>query len=410
MSNTAQQRVRALKVENFMRLRTLEIGFDGHTMTLSGRNEQGKSTVLNSIVWALGGGAAGKKFPNPIHNGETKAVVEVTLDDFVVTRTASVDRKTSTLTVTSRDGSQKFASPQKLLDALIGKLSFDPLEFSRMNAKDQLEVLLDCVDLGFNLQELEADRKEAFEERTFVNREVKALDAQVQGIDAPAEAPELVDVSVLMQELGAAQRAHSYADEAMRSVSAWEIKLAEVQQNLEIARKDSINALAAKDKHRDPDDIQEQIAGSTEANKAGELIRQKAIFSDQLKVKTEEAEALTNKIKALDKKKSDALAKAEMPIDGLGIDENGVTFQGQPLTQASSAGLTKVSVAMAISLNPNLRLAYIRDGSLLDSENMKIIQDMAEACDFMVLIEVVDESGEVGIVIEDGMVATDPEW
>ncbi|GGJ56214.1 AAA family ATPase [Glutamicibacter ardleyensis] len=410
MSNTAQQRVRALKVDNFMRLRTLDIQFDGHTMTLSGRNEQGKSTVLNSIVWALGGGAAGKKFPNPIHNGETKATVEVTLDDFVVTRTASVDRKTSTLTVTSRDGSQKYASPQKLLDALIGKLSFDPLEFSRMNDKDQLAVLLDCVDLGFDLQELEADRKSTFEERTFVNREVKSLDAQVQGIDAPDEAPALVDVGVLMQELTAAQRAYADVDSAIRDVSSWEMKLIDVQTALDRARQVSVDLLAARDDHRDPDEIQEQIAGSTEANKAGELIRQKAIFSDQLKAKTAEADELSNKIKALDKKKSDALAKAEMPIDGLGLDENGVTFQGQPLSQASSAGLTKVSVAMAISLNPNLRLAYIRDGSLLDSENMKIIQDMAEACDFMVLIEVVDESGEVGIVIEDGMVATDPEW
>ena len=59
---------------------------------------------------------------------------------------------------------------------------------------------------------------------------------------------------------------------------------------------------------------------------------------------------------------------------------------------------------MAMVSNPKLRVILIRDGSLLDSENLKVIQEMAADLDFQVLIERVDDTGKVGIYIEDGEV------
>lgn len=420
--STNPQRVVALKAENFKRLTAIDLEFDSHVITLSGRNEQGKSSVLDAIWWALAGGAAAKKITNPIRNGETKASVQVTLDDFVITRTASVDKKTTSVQVTSRDGSQKFSSPQKLLDALIGKLSFDPLEFSRMSDKDQRAALLGAVDIGIDLDAWDAERNQAFTERTDVNRSVKNLQAQVDGIVIPEGTPEPVDTAALIAELNTAQNASHNLRVAMTAVDGWVSKIERLNRELEEAQAEKYTAegqlLAAEQAHekcRPVEAIQADISGASEANKAGDMIREKERLSKMLADATAEATALTDKITAMDKNKADLLATAEMPIEGLGIDESGVTYQGQPLSQASGAGITKVSMAMAIALNPDLRLAYIRDGSLLDSENMAIVQEMAEANDFMVMIEVVDETGAVGIVIEDGAVSTshgggDPEW
>ena len=64
----------------------------------------------------------------------------------------------------------------------------------------------------------------------------------------------------------------------------------------------------------------------------------------------------------------------------------------------------RVSVAMAMALNPEVRVIRITDGSLLDSENLRVIGEMASAGDFQVWVERVDESGKVGITIEDGEV------
>jgi len=91
-----------------------------------------------------------------------------------------------------------------------------------------------------------------------------------------------------------------------------------------------------------------------------------------------------------------------MPIDGLSFDDEGVLFNAIPFSQLSSAEQLKVSISMAMSMNPKLRLIRIMDGSLLDSENMEIIKSMANDNDFQIWIEKVDESGKIGIYIEDG--------
>ncbi len=110
------------------------------------------------------------------------------------------------------------------------------------------------------------------------------------------------------------------------------------------------------------------------------------------------------KLGAIDKKKADALAKVKFPIDGLGFDDSGVTFYGVPFVQASAAEQLRVSAALAMATDPELRILQVRDGSLLDSDSMAVLEELAAEHDFQVWVEVVDESGSLGIVIEDGSV------
>jgi len=90
-----------------------------------------------------------------------------------------------------------------------------------------------------------------------------------------------------------------------------------------------------------------------------------------------------------------------MPIKGLSVDKDGVTYKGFPFSQLSDSEQLKVSMAIAMAVNPKLKVIRVRDGSLLDEENMKIIREMANNNDFQIWIERV-EQGEVGFIIEDG--------
>jgi len=83
-----------------------------------------------------------------------------------------------------------------------------------------------------------------------------------------------------------------------------------------------------------------------------------------------------------------------------------VTFQGIPFHQASSSQQLRVSLAIAMALNPTLRIIRISDGSLLDDHSMAIIREMAKAKDYQIWIEVVGD--RVGIQIEDGLVKGAP--
>ena len=107
----------------------------------------------------------------------------------------------------------------------------------------------------------------------------------------------------------------------------------------------------------------------------------------------------------MDAAKAEALAGASFPIDGLAFDESGVTYQGVPFSQASSAEQIRVSLAMAMSLNPKLRVIRILDGSLLDADNLALITEAAVTADYQVWIERVSDPSETAVVIEDGEVA-----
>lgn len=98
------------------------------------------------------------------------------------------------------------------------------------------------------------------------------------------------------------------------------------------------------------------------------------------------------------------LEEASFPVVGLGFDEDGVTFEGVPLDQASQAQRVRVSVAMGIAMNPELRVLLVRDASLLDDESMGMIAQMAEDADAQLWLERVGDGDAGAIIIEDGAV------
>ena len=93
-----------LTAENVKRLRAVEITPNGNVVTVTGRNAQGKTSVLDAIWLALGGGAAGRETVRPIRDGEDKASVTLDLGDLTVVRTWAGDK--TTLTVKSADGAK----------------------------------------------------------------------------------------------------------------------------------------------------------------------------------------------------------------------------------------------------------------------------------------------------------------
>lgn len=148
----------------------------------------------------------------------------------------------------------------------------------------------------------------------------------------------------------------------------------------------------------------QRLTAADETNKAVRAKLQRRELEKELQTYATFAQRATNRIAELDEKREQALSAASFPIDGLSFDDEGVLYNGVPFAQASAAERLRVSVAMAMAMNPQVRVIRITDGSLLDSDNLRLIETMAKDKDFQVWIERVDESGEVGVVIEDGQV------
>lgn len=408
-----------LEAENIKRLRSVEIAADGKPMVVvGGRNAQGKSSVLDSIEYALGGKPSAER---PIRDGEKKARIVVETEELKVTRTFTEGG--SKLVVEGKNGAT-FKSPQTLLDKMVGKLSFDPLAFARMDPKQQADTLKGLV--GFDLAPLDAERQKAFDERTAVNRDVKAMEARVQAMPWHTGAP---DAEVSVSELaGQMQRmvednnriessAQAIKDKARRC-DEMAAQVADMQQRLAHAeaclRKEASELAEARvaidgATATDLTEIRQKIQTADATNRQVRENRMRTELTREISAKTEAAQALTARIEAIDQEKESALAEANLPVKGLAFGDSGVTLNGIPFSQASSAEQLRVSVALGLSMNPQIKVLLIRDGSLLDADSLRLVSEMAEAAGGQVFVERVSDGAECAVIIEDGMVKGAPD-
>ena len=374
-----------LQAENFKRLKAVEIEPDGTTVVIRGRNAQGKSSVLDAIMAALAGKKGSKELVRPIRDGESKARVELDLGDLVVERKWT--QGGSSVTVSPKGGNARLNSPQKVLDELIGALSFDPLAFAEADPKSQVATLIDLIGRE-RFDALAEERRAAYDNRTEVNRDAKSLRAQRDAI-GPVEPVDKVDVGALVDELGLARRKAALGSEWQRLMD----------RVLEIEAEGM--ALPAT---RAAENLVRLLDDAEQINEAARRHEQARELDDRLTTVLSVAEKHTALIESVDQQRAELIAKADLPVEGLTFDDDGVVYNGVPFVQASAAERLKVSVAMAMALNPDLRVICIRDASLLDDDSKRALVDMATEHDYQIWYEVVGKGDGVGVVIEDGEV------
>lgn len=426
-------RIVKLEAENVKRLKAVAITpGDDALVKISGENGQGKSSVLDSIAMALGG--KNLQPPEPIRRGQKDAMVRVELDDLVVERRWTGNDK-STLTVRSRDG-VKMASPQAVLDKLVGKISFDPMAFLSLQPKQQRDHLTQLV--GADVDTLDQRRQALLDKKSHASAKLAELEAQLAPLKTVPETKR-VSVSELLDQQAdltavkeandrvrlEATRLHDVLLTARRELAARQevaaklaVQLAEAQLAVKAAEQAAETAAAADTQAAtsakalvDPDvtSVVQAIRNAEATNAAAKQCEERAVLEGRIGNGKVVVQGHVDAIKALDAERLQLLAAAKFPVPGLGFSADGVTFNGLPLEQASQAEQLRVSLGMGIALNPALKVLLIRDGSLLDKKSLALVAEMAAAAGCQVWIELVGNgAGDATIIIEDGMVAGAP--
>ena len=425
--------------ENVKKIKAVEIKPSSYVVEISGKNENGKTSLLDAIYYALGGKEALKSTTKPIRTGEKSAKIKLDLGDVVVERRFT--EKDSYLSVTTKEGA-KFPSPQALLDTMVGRISFDPLAFANMDdgsadgKRKQREDLIKLVDLGIDLKVWSKDRQDAVDSRAMLGRNIDTLKSQLKLMgDVKDDVPEQeISISQLTEEFKTAQDIKTANDAKRKLLSD---KRGEAEQlNTEIKTRDKTiesmkanlkeledaqvnarNILSVKIEHgktlkaevdtlQDPDmdAITAKMSGVEENNRMVRIKAKKRELLIDLDDEGKSYDIKTVAIETLDKKKSDALKNAKFPIRHLSFNDEGVLYKDIPFAQCSSAERLQVSLAIAMAMNPKIKVIRIKDGSLIDSEHMAIIESMAREKDFQIWIEVMSNDDKIGIVISDGTV------
>ena len=402
-----------LTAENIKKLKVVDITPTKDFIQITGKNGSGKTSVLDAIWWALAGKDAIQG--QPIRKGEHKAMIRLNLGECVVTRRFT--ESGTTLVVENGDGFRA-ASPQAMLDAIIGHLAFDPLEFSRMDAKKQFDALKVIADVGVDLEALTKEDENDKNRRRDITRDIKTLQGQLAGIVYPFDAPdEEVNVGDLIKELGELENRNTIVLENERAREKYEARIKEIDATIEDlqakiadlkeakvrghAMIDALPAMTAKS----TDSVKAQIAGAQEINKGVAAKKQNGELNAKIALMQNNVDVIETILKERESIRAKALLESKMPINGLTLGDKEVLYRDIPFDQLSAAEQLRVSVAIAMAANPKLKVIRIKDGSLLDDASLKIIQEMAAEREYQVWCETVNTTGKVGIVMEDGEVA-----
>jgi len=424
-----------LEAENVMKLNAVEIELPENDpiTVIGGNNGQGKSSLLHCIAIALGGSA---ELPaEPIQIGKEEAKVVLTFEGIVVKvkLTRGKEGKTNRyLVIESSDGA-KYPSPQALLDALTGKLAFDPEEFGRLEGKKQLAAVQKYLGLDFT--KLDAERLRIYNDRTLANRDLNQSKTKLAGL--PQIFPDVptaeVTSAAIVQEINAAvswnntihdlkQRAltldsqrtalgvtlanvESQIAQLLAGKAELTQKMAKLSEEHQAAKKRADEAVA-----KDVSALQIKLSEIENTNQKIRSNLSRVAIGETVVEQTKKIIELETKLAELDKTKAAQIAAAEFPIDGLSFSDDGLLVNGVPFEQVNDADRIAVSTAMGMALNPKLKLMLIKRGSLLDDHMLSIVRDMARQGGFQILLEKVGKGKDVRIVIEEGTATNNSEF
>lgn len=416
--------IQSLRVQDFKGVRNIELTPRGSLVVIAGGNGEGKSSFIDAFAELIDPKGV-KLTSKPIREGAERAVAELVTDDFIATRTWLKNNDPGKLVVKAPDGAV-YPSAADFMRKVTGAGLFDPIAFVNLPEKDQRQQLLARVDLPFDLDELERQRKGAYDARTDVNREVTRLEGQLAGFAEPD--PDLPDhelsAATLLAEAEAmrlrnadidanirhAEALQSAREKAERAVVAAEDALEAARDALRGAQKEELDHLAFIQALPDREDvatITDKLVDVEAINSRIRAREHRAAIAAELDDRRAAAVEHTSFIDEIETQKREALAAAKFPVAGLSVDEQGVTFEGIPFRQVNTARQRAIAFDLITAGEPRLRLAQIKDGDLLDGDTLAEIRRIADERGFTVLIERDrDESRDIGFVIDDGALAS----
>lgn len=422
--------IQAIHIENFKGLKLIDLSVDDKSIVqIAGRNGQGKSSLLDSIIAAIAGSKA-KDLIDPIRTGERSATVKITLDDGTTIQKKWKRNGSPTLFIAPKPK----GGEQTYLNSLFGPNQFDPLEFLRWKSKEQTEFFLRV--LGIDFSGIELEKSKVYEQRTRVNQNKKMAEGQLsEYISVPPTKP--VDVSILISERNKAQAHNRMVDDLHHVGQSLENEIAQSKRIMGeydkqisdlLARIESIEASKANEDGRfqklssdliandaelsnanfiDTESIDIQIASASDINRRADHYQKRLSLSEKIKTLEDESDELTDKIKQCDDMKETLLADAKIPITGVKIegddkDNQLITVNRVPLAQCATSEQLIFTLMLATLNNPGIRDIPIKDASLLDENSFNLIKDYAEKNDIRFWLELVGERHDGAIVIEEG--------
>ncbi len=423
-------KIATLEIENVKRVRALSLDCSGQALTvIGGRNGQGKTSVLDAIMWALGGDRF--KPSNPVHDGAEEARVRIELDNGVAVERKGVNGVLKVSSSTGKGG-------QALLNEFVNLFALNLPRFMGATGIEKAKMLLDAYpDLGAELQRLNEEVKRLYDERRALgqvaDRKAKyadelpfdplAPDAPLSGAEMARRMQDALSVNARNQTLrgkvGEAERALSFAQQQAKAADE---RVADLVKRWEEAKREKARTSAVVDaavatlaasqatavtlRDEDTKAIEAELEQTDSLNARVRANESKRNAQAEAAALREQYADLGNTIEEARAQRLKLLASVAMPLDELSVDEAGeLIYRGQKWDCMSGSEQLRVSAAICAAIKPECGFVLLDKLECMDTETLRDFGEWLTSRNLQAIGTRVGTGDECSIVIEDGVSA-----
>lgn len=393
-------KINKIEVENFKAVSKKELSLNGCSAIVTAANDSGKTSILRGLIDRF----KSEKPDVIVKEGEEKGYNSIELTDGSRIEW-NFTEKSERFSFITKDGIKQTTGVISAIGEKYFGQKFDIDSFLLSSPKQQEKELQKIVGLDF--EDVDQRYKEAYEERTEANRYLKQVSSQKVSEPEKVEKP---DIESIKKELQKAREHNESVRTQNREAEKYESLQKQVSSLIDETEFEELfdydkakEIIKAKKANDDLIDISELESKLEEAN---EQLRKYDAYERELeaynkwveqgKVARSDAESADEKVKKIEAEKQDMIANAEMP-DGFGVNENGLTYNGFPLSENQISTSAKYIAALKLG---SMVLGKVRtlhfDASTIDNKNLAKVQEWAKENDLQLLIERPDfDGGEI---------------
>lgn len=408
-------KITQFQAENVKRIKALTVTPTPAGLTvIGGRNNQGKTSSLDAIMWALGG----ERY-RPSHAQRDGSVLPPRLrlelsNGIVVERSG----KNSDLKVTDASGHK---AGQRLLNSFVEQLALDMPRFMQSSSKEKATTLLRIIGLEEQVAKLERQEKELYNQRHAIGqiadqkaKYAKELPSYPEAPSEPVSPYELIQRQQdILARNGENQRKRERAaqleqekqmlynqlEELARQMQELNAKYATVEADCKIAQKSALDLV-----DESTEELEASIRDIEAINTKVRTNQDKARAEAEAKECNDQYTGLTAQLEAVRQQKTDLLQGANLPLPGLSIENGELTYQGKPWDCMSGSDQLKVSTAIVRALKPECGFVLLDRLEQMDLDTLREFSAWMEAEGLQGIATRVSTGGECSIIIEDGYV------
>ena len=399
-------KINRLEIENVKRIKAVKLEPAENGLTIiGGNNNQGKTSVLDSIAWALGGDRY-----RPSQAVREGSVIPPYLH-IVMNNGLVVERKGKNSDLKVTDPSGKKAG-QQLLNEFVNQLALDLPKFMEANGKEKAQILLQIIGVGDRLTQLEQEEKQLYNERLSIGRiadqKKKFANEQTYYPDAPKEIVSAADLIRKQQEIlarnGENQRKRENLHRLEQEYQQVTEEMAQLlkrqtslEEDLSTARKSAQDLM-----DESTEELEKSITQIDEINRRVRANLDKEKAEEDARDYAEQYDRLTGEINRVREAQTELLNQAELPLPGLSVQDGELVYQGQKWDNMSGSDRLKVATAVVRRLNPQCGFVLLDKLEQMDVRTLKEFGAWLEKEGLQAIATRVSTGGECSIIIEDG--------